>query len=264
MNLNSVANPAIGKKPPPIDKNPSARIHSIETCGTVDGPGLRYVAFFQGCVMRCKYCHNPDTWCFNSGTTMTVSDLLEDVLKYKTYLQVSSGGFTASGGEPLLHTAFLTQLFKRLKSRKIHTAIDTSGHHTDFHEVEGLLKYTDLVLLDIKSVNPDKYRELTAVDILPTLEMAEYLSERKIPVWIRYVVVPNLTDCEADTATLAKYLGTMKNIERVEVQPFHKMGEFKWAELNLPYQLKDTEPPTEESITRIKDIFKEKGAIVCL
>jgi pyruvate formate lyase activating enzyme len=244
-------------------KNFKARIHSIETCGTVDGPGLRYVAFFQGCNLRCKYCHNPDTWSITSGKEMTVEELTADVLKYRSYAMFSGGGFTASGGEPLLQAEFLTELFKELKKYRIHTALDTSGHHIHFSRVKELLNYTDLVLLDIKSINPAKYRELTSTDILPTLKLAEYLNERQIPVWIRYVVVPKITDFEEDIAALAKFLRGLKNIERVEVEPFHKMGEYKWAELGLPYTLKDTLPPSAEKMANVKKIFTENGVNLC-
>jgi pyruvate formate lyase activating enzyme len=240
-----------------------AKVHSIETCGTVDGPGLRYIAFFQGCNLRCKYCHNPDTWGINSGTVMTVPELLRDILKYESYMKFSGGGFTASGGEPLLQAGFIANLFKQLKQHNVHTAIDTSGHTPGFIHLSGsiieLFEYTDLVLLDIKSIIPEKYRELTAVDINPTKRIAEYLLKKNIPIWLRYVVVPDLTDCEQDVQALAEYLTTLTNIERVELQPFHKMGEYKWAELNLPYSLTDTPAPDEATMQRITDIFKNHG-----
>ena len=233
-----------------------AYIHSIETCGTVDGPGLRYITFFQGCKLRCKYCHNPDTWRLRAGSEMSVSELLQDVLKYKSYMRFSGGGFTASGGEPLLQARFLSELFKQLKEQGLHTAIDTSGHE-NLSEIEELLSYTDLVLLDIKSMQPDKYRELTAVDIHPTIELAEYLNKKQIPVWIRYVVVPGLTDSEEDIEALAKYLKGLSNIDRVELLPFHKMGEHKWASLKLRYTLKDVTAPSKQAMSRLRKIIEK-------
>jgi pyruvate formate lyase activating enzyme len=188
---------------------------------------------------------------------MTVSELLDDVLKYKSYIQ--SGGFTASGGEPLQQAQFIAELFKQLKHHNIHTAIDTSGHTSGYAQLSGsiqeLLSYTDLVLLDIKSINPDKYRELTAVDIHTTLQFAEYLSVKNIPVWIRYVIVPGLTDNESEMEALAKYLCSFSNIERVELLPFHKMGEHKWEAMKLPYYLKETPVPGNEIMQSAKEIF---------
>jgi pyruvate formate lyase activating enzyme len=243
----------------------AARVHSIETCGTVDGPGLRYVAFFQGCPLRCKYCHNPDTWTTSCGSEMTVDELVKDVLKYKSY--ICGGGFTASGGEPLLQADSLTELFKRLKSHGIHTALDTSGHMPvnrragvprPTHKTEELLSHTDLVLLDIKSIRPDKFRELTGVELAPTLAFAEYLNQKRIPVWIRYVIVPNLTDSPEDAEKMAEYLAKFSNIERVELLPFHKLGEHKWETMRLPYTLKDTPPPSDEAMAVLRKIFEKR------
>ena len=238
-----------------------ARIHSIESCGTVDGPGLRYVAFFQGCKLRCKYCHNPDTWKIKGGTEMTADQICADALKYSSYMKFSGGGFTATGGDPLLQADFLTELFKMLKSRGIHTALDTAGHAA-IEDVKEPLKYTDLVLLDIKSICPEKHRELTAAPLEPTLKFAEYLSEKNIPVWIRYVVVPGHTDCEQDIQKLSKYLLTLKNIERVELLPFHKMGEHKWETMNLPYKLKDTPAPDPQRMKHFEELLRSDGHVV--
>ena len=237
------------------------KVHSIETCGTVDGPGLRYVAFFQGCKLRCKYCHNPDTWKVNAGMEMTIPQICEDALKYSSYMKFSGGGFTATGGDPLLQAEFVAELFEKLKSLGIHTALDTAGH-AELDEVKELIKYTDLVLLDIKSIDPEKHRELTAVALEPTLKFAEYLSEKKVPVWIRYVVVPGITDSEEDVKNLSKFLLTLKNIERVELLPFHKMGEHKWETMNLPYKLKDTAIPDAESMKQLEGILRKDGHVV--
>jgi len=237
-----------------------ARIHSVETCGTVDGPGLRYVAFFQGCILRCKYCHNPDTWKISGGTEMSADELLRDVLKYKSYMQFSGGGFTASGGEPLLQKEFLTEFFKRLKHNNIHTAVDTSGNAGyEVYHFEELFAYTDLVLLDIKAVRPDKYRNLTAVDITPALKIAEYLNSRHIPVWIRHVIVPGMTDDAGDIEELARYLKDFSNIQRVELLPFHKIGEYKWEAMKLSYSLKDTPVPEEKIIKHLTGILENHG-----
>ncbi|MCL2036237.1 MAG: pyruvate formate-lyase-activating protein [Oscillospiraceae bacterium] len=233
-------------------------IHSIETCGTVDGPGLRYVAFFQGCPLRCKYCHNPDTWDFKGGTPMSVSELAEDVLKYSSYINFSGGGFTASGGEPLLQAEFISRLFKTLKSKGIHTAIDTSGaRFPGEKDVESLLQSTDLVLLDIKSITPKKYREVTGLDIRATLAFAEDLSAKGIPAWIRYVIVPELTDSEEEAKSLCKYLCGLNNIKKVELLPFHKMGEHKWEALNRAYTLKETPPPSPDTMEKLHGIFAQ-------
>jgi pyruvate formate lyase activating enzyme len=242
----------------------TAPIHSIETCGTVDGAGLRYVAFFQGCPLRCKYCHNPDTWRLTSpgAKFMTVDELADDVMKYKTFIRFSSGGFTASGGEPLLHTEFLYELFRRLKADGIHTALDTSGYSKGNPPLVPLLSNTDLVLLDIKSLNPQKYRDITGVSLDSTLAFAQLLNEMNIPVWVRYVVVPGLTDSDEEAEALADYLAGFSNVERAEVQPFHKMGEYKWEELELPYTLKDTDVPGDELTERIRRIFESRGMVV--
>jgi len=233
----------------------TARIHSTETCGTVDGPGLRYVVFFQGCRMRCKFCHNPDSWNTAGGTEVTVDKLLNDALRYKIYMDFSGGGFTASGGEPLLQAEFLAELFKQLKKHNVHTAIDTGGY-ADVSEIDRLLSYTDLVLLDIKSLNPKTHIDLTAVKQDKTLEFAEYLNKKRIPVWIRHVVVPGITDSDEDITALAEYLKWFSNIERVDLLPFHKIGEHKWETMGLPYSLKDTPVPDKEKMERLREIAK--------
>ncbi|MCL2201213.1 MAG: pyruvate formate-lyase-activating protein [Oscillospiraceae bacterium] len=232
----------------------TAYIHQVETCGTVDGPGLRYVVFFQGCNLRCKYCHNPDTWRPRCGTESTVPELVEDVLNYKSYMQFSGGGFTACGGEPLLQAEFVAELFRQLKKNGIHTCLDTSGS-IELSKAEELLSVTDLVLLDIKSLNPKTYKELTGADIENSLKFAKYLSKHNIPTWIRHVVIPGLTDEEEDIRKLAEFVKSMKNVEKVELLPFHKMGEEKWENLDPPYQLKDIPIPSAEKMKALKDII---------
>lgn len=230
------------------------RIHSVETCGTLDGPGIRYIAFLQGCPLRCQYCHNPDTWDPSSGNLLTASEIVEDVKKYKSYIQASNGGFTASGGEPLLQSKFILELFKLLKDEGVHTAIDTSGYiYND--SVKEALEYTDLVLLDIKSINRDVFENITAVKIDNTLKLMDYLQSINLPVWIRNVIVPDLSDNLDDIDQLGKYLSGFSNIDRVELLPFHKLGEFKWEQLGLSYNLSETKPPSHELMQTAKDII---------
>jgi len=236
------------------DMEQKAYVHSIETCGTVDGPGLRYVVFFQGCNLRCQYCHNPDTWKVKTGKLMTAAEIIDDVLKYKSYMRFSGGGFTACGGEPLLQAEFISELFKKLREHGIHTALDTSGSVAP-STAEKLLEYTDLVLLDIKSLDAKKYKELTGGDISSSLKFAEYLSEKQIPAWIRYVVIPELTDSEAEIEELSRYLKNLLNVKKVELLPFHKLGEHKWEDMNLPYALKNTPIPTAEKMERLRSII---------
>ncbi|WP_202710835.1 pyruvate formate-lyase-activating protein [Sporosalibacterium faouarense] len=232
------------------------RIHSIETCGTVDGPGIRVVVFTQGCPLRCQYCHNPDTWKLEDGKEVSVDELMADIKKYKSYMNFSGGGITASGGEPLLQSDFIKELFKRCKEEGIHTALDTSGF-VNLNTAKKVLEYTDLVLLDIKSFNSKLYKDLTGVSNEPTIQLAKYLSEANIPIWIRYVLVPNLTDKTEDIRDLARFLSTLKSIEKVELLPFHKMGEYKWEELGYEYKLKDTETPSNKTIENVKKIFSD-------
>ncbi|MCG8540364.1 MAG: pyruvate formate-lyase-activating protein [Clostridia bacterium] len=234
----------------------TGKIHSVETCGTLDGPGLRYVVFFQGCPLRCQYCHNPDTWKISDGKEVSVDEIMEDILKYKSFMEFSGGGVTASGGEPLVQYKFLEDLFKRCKEEGIHTALDTSGC-ISISNVKEVIKYTDLVLLDIKSYDVERYKVVTGVAATSTLEFARYLSDINKSMWIRYVLVPGLTDDFNDIKQLAYFISTLRNVERIELLPFHKMGEYKWKELGYEYKLKETEPPSQDMIERVKNIFKE-------
>ncbi len=231
------------------------RVHSIETCGTVDGPGIRFVVFCQGCALRCQYCHNPDTWNMAGGMEYSVDELFKEIKKYKSYMISSKGGVTLSGGEPLMQPDFVEEIFKRCKKEGIHTALDTSGYiHLSI--AKKIIEYTDLVLLDIKSYNPDVYKEVTSKELSPTLELAKYLSQINKPMWIRFVLVPNLTDNISDIEDLAKFLSELNNVERLDVLPFHKMGEFKWEELGYDYKLKETQTPDKTLVEKVKDIFK--------
>jgi len=249
---------------PPLPDLHSAhkgRIHSIETCGTVDGPGIRYVIFTQGCLLRCQYCHNPDTRDPHAGKEITVDELIDDIKTYWSYLVYSGGGITISGGEPLLQPEFVREIFRRCRELGIHTALDTSGF-PDFEASKPVLDYTDLVLLDIKSFDPEIYHRVTSVSIEPTLHFARHLSATRHPTWIRFVLVPGLTDDYANVDGLAQFVSTLNGVEKVEVLPFHNMGEYKWKELGLPYTLGDTEPPTPDQVEAVKTVFRQYGLLV--
>lgn len=237
----------------------TGRIHSIETCGTVDGPGIRYVIFTQGCPLRCLYCHNPDCRHPSGGKAVTVDDLMQDIEQYRTYLR--HGGVTVSGGEPLMQPEFVAEIFRCCQVAGWHTALDTSGY-VRLEAAKPVLAYTDLVLLDIKSYEPETYRRVTSVALQPTLDFARYLNDIHKPTWIRFVLVPGLTD-DADNVTgLADFIAPFTNIERVEVLPFHKMGEYKWKALGFSYQLQHTEPPSQELIQQTMEIFRSRGLTV--
>ncbi len=231
------------------------KIHSIETFGTVDGPGIRFVIFMQGCCLKCKYCHNRDTWNVNSGKVVTVQELVKEILKYKSYMDNSGGGVTISGGEPLLQTDFLIQLFKELKNHKIHTAIDTAGSIPISYEIKELLKYTDLVLLDIKHIDNEKCIALTGAPNKNTLEFAKYLNNLHIPTWIRQVLVPGYTDDKFDLKKLKEFIDTLDNVEKIELLPYHDFGKFKWAEFQDEYALENVKAPIQEEIDIAKAIL---------
>ncbi|MGQ9837543.1 MAG: pyruvate formate-lyase-activating protein [Cyanobacteriota bacterium] len=234
----------------------TGRIHSIETCGTVDGPGIRFVIFTQGCPLRCQYCHNPDCRDPQAGQAVTVEELISEIQKYKSYLR--KGGVTVTGGEPLMQPTFVAEIFRRCHELGLHTALDTSG----FVQLEvaiPVLEHTDLVLLDIKSFLPDLYRKVTSVPLEPTLIFARHLAKIHKPTWIRFVLVPGLTDPEENVKGLAQFVATLSNVERVEVLPFHKMGEYKWEQLGLPYLLKDVPPPSPEQVAKAVQIFRDQG-----
>lgn len=241
--------------------NISGYIHSVETCGTVDGPGIRFVIFTTGCPLRCLYCSNPDCRYLENGKQVTVDELIAEIQKYASYMKASGGGVTACGGEPLFQPEFVREIFRRCKELGIHTALDTSGF-CKLETAKSVLEFADLVLLDIKSFDPAIYRKVTSVDIEPTLNLAKYLSEINKPTWIRFVLVPGLTDDPDNIAMLADFISTLNNIERVEVLPFHKMGEYKWEELGYEYELQETPTPTSEEIEKALTIFRQKGLTV--
>lgn len=241
-------------------------IHSIETFGTVDGPGIRYIVFTQGCLLRCQYCHNADTWEIGKGKQMSVSEIIEDVKKYLPFIEASGGGITVSGGEPLLQMPFLTALFKEAKKLGIHTTIDSSGgcystSHLFQTQLKELLQYTDLILLDVKHIDRKKHLRLTGRPNDHILEFAQLLSNKNIPVWIRHVLVPGVTDDETDLKNLAKFIATLKNVERIEVLPYHKLGIYKWETLGLEYQLNDVKPPSEADVLQAKELLTQSEKI---
>lgn len=233
-------------------------IHSVVTSSAAYGPGSRFVVFFSGCTLRCQYCDSPETWNLPDGKKLAVGDLLKQMGEYRSYLQRAGGGVTASGGEPLEQPEFLTALFQGCKSWGLHTALDTSGF-LGANATDALLDATDLVLLDIKSFDRDTYEELTGGSLGPTRRFAERLAAMGKPVWLRFVLVEGLTDNLASIASLASYACDLGNVECVEVLPFHKKGEAKWETLGLAYTLKETPPPPNELVARVKDLFSARG-----
>lgn len=207
------------------------RIHSLETLGTVDGPGIRFVVFMQGCPLKCKYCHNRDTWEINSGKTYTVDELIKKILRSKSYFEASGGGVTVSGGEPLLQVEFVTELFKKLKEKNIHTALDTAGSLPINDKIKELLKYTDLVLLDIKHIDEEKSIDLIGTSNKNNLNFAKYLSNNRIPMWIRQVLVPGYTDDKQDLLKLKEFIYNLNSVKKIEILPYHNLGKFKWEKL---------------------------------
>lgn len=238
------------------------RIHSVESFGSADGPGIRYIVFLQGCNMRCKYCHNPDTWKFEGGQLLSAQEVLQKAIRYKAYWK-NNGGITVSGGEALLQIDFVLELFKLAKEKGISICLDTSGsaftrQGSFYAKFEELMKVTDVFLLDIKHIDDEKHRELTGRTNENILDMAKCLSEHGKKIWIRHVLVPQITDDDEYLKQLRAFIDTLKTVERVEVLPYHTLGVFKWENLNIPYELKDIEPPTTERIENAKKIL---GAI---
>ncbi|MBQ3145579.1 MAG: pyruvate formate lyase-activating protein [Clostridia bacterium] len=238
-----------------FDKTKYARIHSIESFGTVDGPGIRFVIFMQGCALKCKYCHNRDTWDINSGTLVSADELIEKIERYKAYILPSGGGVTVTGGEPLLQAKFLITLFKELKKLNIPTAIDTSGMVDITDDIKELLSLTDLVLLDIKHINDEKCKELVGVSNKKELAFAKYLSDNNTPVWIRQVIVPGITDNEEDLLKLKDFINSLNNVKNIDLLPYHELGKSKWENLGLDYELKDVPSATKDDIERVKKIL---------
>lgn len=241
-----------------MDKDLSkiARIHSMESFGTVDGPGIRFVLFLQGCHLKCKYCHNRDTWDINGGEEKTLEEIIEKIKNYKNYITISGGGVTVTGGEPLLQVKFLIELFKTLKKENIHTCIDTAGMVDITDDIKELLQYTDLVLLDIKHIDDEKCKNLVGVSNKKELEFARYLSDNNIKMWIRQVLVPGYTDDEKDLLKLKEFIGTLKTVEKVQILKYHSMGKYKWEKLGLKYSLEGVRDATAEDEERAKKILQ--------
>ena len=221
-----------------------AKVHSIETFGAVDGPGIRFVLFLQGCHLQCKYCHNRDTWDINGGSYKSLDELFDKIIRYKNYI-FPNGGVTVTGGEPLLQAKFILELFKKLKKEGIHTCIDTSGIIALTDDIKEVLKFTDLVLLDIKHIDNEKCKEL----------VGKYLSDNNIPIWIRQVLIPGYTDDEQDLLKLKEFISSLKTVEKVELLPYHSIGEFKWKKLGLKYPLEGVPQATDNDIARAKQIL---------
>jgi len=233
-------------------------IHSYETGSTLDGPGIRVVVFMSGCLLRCKYCHNPDTWHLKDGTKIPFERAKTALQAYAAPLRAMDGGLTISGGEPLVQMHFTKRLFAAAKGMGLHTALDTSGFLGARADDE-YLRQVDLVMLDIKSWDPQTYRHAVGQDIKPTLQFAERLAALGKPVWVRFVLVPGLTDDPANVEGIARFVAPMRNVEWVEVLPFHQMGAFKWQAMGLDYELSDTSSPSPELVDRVIGQFQDAG-----
>ena len=223
------------------------RIHSLETLGTVDGPGIRTVIFFQGCSLRCRYCHNPDTWDRVGGKDWRLADLMKAIRRYRPYYDASGGGVTLSGGEPALQAEFAEELLAACRQEGIHTTLDTSGH-MDSDTASKLLPHSDLVILDIKHLDAQRHVELTGRQLNPVLAFARQVSEGGVPLWIRQVLLPGWTDAPAQLEALAEFCLELESLERLELLPYHRLGIHKWETLGLPYLLPDIQPPTEADL----------------
>lgn len=241
------------------------RIHSIESFGAADGPGVRYIIFLQGCHMRCRYCHNPDTWAMDEKTSYeeTPEQTLAKAIKYKSYWK-DNGGITVSGGEALIQIDYVTELFRLAKAKGIHTTLDTSGNpftreEPFFSKFNELMKYTNLFMLDIKHIDSEKHKKLTTCDNRNILDMAKYLSDNGKDMWIRHVLVPGITDREEDLKRLGEFVKSLNTVKRFEILPYHTLGIFKWKELGMKYTLDEINPPTAEEVKKAEDIMDTKS-----
>ena len=237
-----------------IDLKYYAKVHSIESFGTVDGPGIRFVLFLQGCHLQCKYCHNRDTWNMNGGEYKSLDDIFEKIMKYKNYIY-PNGGVTVTGGEPLLQVKFLIELFEKLKKENIHTCIDTSGMVALTDDIKKLLSLTDLVLLDIKHIDSEKFKNLVGFNNEKELAFARYLSDNNIHMWIRQVLVPGYTDDEQDLLKLKDFISSLNTVDKVEILPYHDMGRYKWEKLGLKYELDGVRVANDDDVTRAKNLL---------
>lgn len=236
-------------------ENITGKINSYQSLGAVDGPGLRYVIFMQGCPYRCIYCHNPDTWNFSGGLDASTEEIVKKVIRYKPYFK-NKGGVTVSGGEPLCQSEFVLSLFKKLKENGVHTALDTTGG-VNFDEE--LLNYTDLVLCDLKFVTEEEYKKYCGASLKTVLSFIKKCEEKNSPIWIRHVVVPNITDSAENIKKLCTLLKDFSNIERVELLPFRNLCIEKYKKMNIDFPLKDTNPCTKEKINELNEIVKSFG-----
>ncbi|MFD0698195.1 pyruvate formate-lyase-activating protein [Paenibacillus sp. GCM10027628] len=231
------------------------RIHSFDTFGTVDGPGIRFVLFMQGCALKCQYCHNPDSWEMNAGRQMDVEEILEEIEPYLEYYRRSGGGITVTGGEPTLQAPFVARLFAECKRRfGLHTVLDTNGFCEQDHANE-LLSVTDLVLLDLKQMNPDKHIALTAQPNDRIKRFANHLNEIHKPMWIRHVLVPEWTDDYSDLLDLGMFVGSLDNVKKIELLPYHRMGVYKWEQMGVSYPLENCPTPTDRDVIRARSII---------
>ena len=233
-------------------------LHSFTTGSTVDGPGVRVVAWTAGCMWRCRYCHNPDTWNMKNGMPVRIEKAVEELSKYRVGLKVMSGGLTVSGGEPLMQRRFVLKLFTAAQAMGIHTALDTNGYWGYRLEDEDLEKI-DLVMMSLKTWDAERHRHLTGMEVTPSLDFARHLATRKKPMWLRFVLVPGLTDDPDDIARIAGFAGGLGNVQRVDVLPFHQMGRYKWKSLKMDYTLQDVEPPSAEAVEKACARFRAVG-----
>ena len=231
-----------------------AKVHSVESFGTVDGPGIRFVLFLQGCHLKCKYCHNRDTWDINGGKYKSLDEIFNKIMNYKNYI-CPNGGVTVTGGDPLLQAKFIYELFKKLKEENIHTCIDTSGMFPLTDDIKKVLSVTDLVLLDIKHIDDKKCKDLVGKSNKLELEFAKYLSDNDIAIWIRQVLVPGITDDETDLLKLKDFISSLKTVKKVELLPYHNMGKYKWEKLGLKYELENIRPATSDDVEKAKKIL---------
>lgn len=239
------------------------RIHSIESCGTVDGPGIRFIAFFQGCLLRCLYCHNRDTWNLRGGRLVTVDELMQEAHAYRHFMKASGGGVTASGGEAVLQAEFVRDWFRAAQADGLNTCLDTNGFVRQYNNIiDELIDATDLVMLDLKQINDEVHRKLVGVPNRRPLEFARYLAKRGQRTWIRYVVVPGYTDDDDSAHRLGQFTENMTNIEKIELLPYHELGKHKWEAYNEPYKLEGVHSPPAETLERIKNILTSYGHTV--
>lgn len=231
------------------------RIHSIETMAAIDGPGLRFAVFFQGCPQRCIYCHNPDTWEMSGGEEMTADEILKKAVRFKPYFG-KEGGITVSGGEPFAQADFLAELFSKCRKNGIHTAVDTCGFYLD-DKVKNALSYTDLVLLDIKHTNAEGFKKITKQDFSHTLRFLDYMKEIQKPLWIRQVILPGFTDSEEQIDALLKLISGA-NVKKIELLPYHTLGVSKWEDMGIPYEIPEILPPSEEKTAALRRLVNIK------